>query len=346
MQSKTQHLSISLPSLLHILYICSGDPNRCDIRGQTPLHVAATYGNYEALEVLIQHRGNIWALDNSGLHPTKLAAKKHQLHCCRLLDSVAVQFESYNTDYVRKEQNKAVKEMEKRIKEMEKAAINRHRKKKEQRVRSNSESKGKRALHKQTTTSDSENFLLKNPNTEDDDDDDDEYDDEADSQIADLVTQSTKNTLRPLPKIHSGAMLNTLSDLARNPMRIDMDDLQASSSDPILVRPSRTNNSTPAGGSPDVGRVRGMTIGSIVPLQEIEIEHDSSLVTFLHSLDVLNMTQVLMDQRIDMESLALCTDEDLAKIGVLLGPRKKILKALQERKHLMSNPGEMIDSNF
>ena len=330
----------------------SGDPNKCDIRGRTPLHVAATYGNCEALEVLIQYGSNIWALDNTGLHPAKLAASKRQLDCCQLLDSISIQYESYNADYVRKEQNKAVKDMEKRIKEMERGAANHRPKKnsliKEQRARSNSDSRRRRSNQKQSIASNRENFLLVRPLTNEENGEDDDDDDEADSQVADLVTRSAKNALRPLPKLHSGAMLNTLSDLARNPMRIDPSDLQASSSDPILVQPTANHTSTPTGGSPTIGRVRAATVGSIVPLQtqEIEIEDDSPLVTFLHSLSIVQVTQKLVEQGMDMESLALCTDEDLDKIGILLGPRKKILRALEERKRLMHHPGEMTDSHF
>ena len=52
----------------------------------------------------------------------------------------------------------------------------------------------------------------------------------------------------------------------------------------------------------------------------------------------------LSRQQMDMEALMLCGEEDLKEIGLPMGPRKKILDAVNKRRHTLERPGIIIDS--
>jgi len=83
-----------------------------------------------------------------------------------------------------------------------------------------------------------------------------------------------------------------------------------------------------------------------LPSNPMEIENDSPLATFLSSLDLLDSVQLLHRERLDLEALALCDEKDLISIGLPLGPRKKILHAIQRRKEVMSHSGRLSDSEL
>ena len=53
-----------------------------------------------------------------------------------------------------------------------------------------------------------------------------------------------------------------------------------------------------------------------------------------------------MREQIDMAALELLTEEDLMELEVPLGPRKKLQKALRERKAALQQPGEMVDTQL
>lgn len=307
------------------------DPNKIDFRGLTPLHIAATYGNHEAIELLIENKANIWSLDDRGYHPAKVAALNRRLECCRILDTVAYHLTTVNPEYVRQQQVKAFKAMEKRIR-AQKQASNKH-SNTLPRTRKNSESKSRNK--KKSPTTPEQTFLLQRPgeNGEENDDEEDKSEDE-DDELRDMVDISGKNALRPLPKIQSGAMLNTFSHLAEKKMTIEYpDDFQASSSDPNLLR--HRPHTTKA-------------ITHIVPLDtnELELENDSPLATFLHSVNIYDDARVLLHEKVDLDSLSLCSQDDLKSVGLPLGPIKKIHEAITRRNEVFEKPGPMIDSDL
>ena len=80
------------------------------------------------------------------------------------------------------------------------------------------------------------------------------------------------------------------------------------------------------------------------------LESDSG-VSVASPLELFLITNGLTDyivhlsrQQIDMEALMLCDDKDLKEIGVPMGPRKKILDAVNKRKRKFERPGIIIDS--
>lgn len=321
------------PEPLEVVLKRGGHPNKPDLKGCTPLHVAATYGNHEAIELLIEHKSNIWALDNRGFHAAKVAALNKRLDCCRILDNLAIHLQSGNPDYVKHLQMKAVKELEKRLKENRavhtKGRRFKHLTEDGYRQRSSSESEKGKFGENQT-------FVLQKPNEQNDDEKEtDDFDIDED-----FPTKSAKNTLRPLPRMTSGAILNTLSELAKRPMNYDLpDELQSTSSDPTQLQRSHTHVHS---------RGPSKAIASIIPIDstEFEIENDSSLATFLHSVDVYESAVILLQEKMDMESLMMCSEEDLKSIGVALGPRKKIMSAISRRTEAIKSPGPMMDTDL
>lgn len=315
------------------------------MRGCTPLHIAATYGNGEALELLIEHKANMWALDDRGLHPTRVAAMNKRLDCCRILDTIGLQLNARHPDFVRQQQEKALKELQKRMKKQEKNYL---------KGRSNSlsakpKTKTKKTKGKGSAGEGETTFVLQPAGGEEKEDDDDtDADSEDDDELKDLTTISGKNTLRPLPRMTSGAMLNTFNDLARHPLRFEYpDELQASNSDPTLQRRE-------GGEGRGISRQRGgsgRALMQVVPLDmtELELENDSPLTTLLHSLDLYKEAQVLLQERMDLDSLSLCSENDLQKVGLSFGPVKKISDAVKRRNKLIKTPmreKEMLDTDL
>lgn len=75
-------------------------------------------------------------------------------------------------------------------------------------------------------------------------------------------------------------------------------------------------------------------------------EAGSELELFLACHNLTDVMSVLSKEKIDLEALMLCSEEDLKKIGLPLGPRKKILDAVEKRKMTLQNPGCMKDTFF
>lgn len=77
-----------------------------------------------------------------------------------------------------------------------------------------------------------------------------------------------------------------------------------------------------------------------------EYTESKSLVTFMAALNLDQFMTLLINESIDLNTLTLCTDEDLKDIGLPLGPRRKILDAVKKRNVALNNPGPMIDSKI
>lgn len=70
------------------------------------------------------------------------------------------------------------------------------------------------------------------------------------------------------------------------------------------------------------------------------------LMTFLASLNLEQFTPTMRKESIDMKALALCTDQDLKSAGIPLGPRRKILEAVERRGKVCAEPGPLIDTHM
>lgn len=302
----------------------SGDPNKADTKGCSPLHIAATYGNFDALQVLVAHRANLWALDNRGFHAAKVAALNQKLECCRYLDNIAIHLQTQHPDHVRSQQSKSLKDLEKRVKEAQKHGGNYKPRKYHYATtpikRTSSDPDVRR---KKTNPADAarQNFVLQRPG-----------DEQGQTQYRSNggFTFSGRSVAagRTMPKMHSGAILNTFSELAKQPIQLE------GISDHAQKRHSSASTKQKA-------------VVTMIPLsfdgeQEFTMtENDSPLTTFLHSLDLTETVGLLHREKMDLNSLMLCSEEDLRSVGLALGPRKKILNAIETRKRLFEQEGQL-----
>ena len=361
-----------------LFYVHSGDIERADEKGSTPLHVAAAYGHLQALEAIVNQGANLWALDNNGRTAAKVAAFYQKAECCRYLDTLAVRWEVQNRDYVERQQLKAMKDLKKRAKK----ASDDHKEGKSgaakakkllynyatapsgmspsmtdaRKPRASSVSADDGGKKKKLSTQDAlrQNFELRPSQSSD------EIEDKAktsqllvDNADGPIRPNSAGSTFRPMPRMNTGPLLNTLQSLAQKPARMKSADdprrispesgfvLQGSSSDTML---SAHGRGTSNGGSrtllPEFDAAHAGSRSQTVT------ENNSSLATFLQSLDLIECIQVLHREKLDLEALALCNEQDLVGIGLPLGPRKKILHAIQRRREVMANPGKFIDSEL
>ncbi|XP_067472507.1 ankyrin repeat and SAM domain-containing protein 4B [Thunnus thynnus] len=79
-------------------------------------------------------------------------------------------------------------------------------------------------------------------------------------------------------------------------------------------------------------------------LDDDEDEDTSPLDAFLSAISLPEFSLAFNREHLDLEALMLCSDEDLKGIRIQLGPRKKILEAVNRRKNALETPGIMKDS--
>lgn len=81
-------------------------------------------------------------------------------------------------------------------------------------------------------------------------------------------------------------------------------------------------------------------------LDDDEDEEISPLDVFLSAISLPEFSPAFIKERMDLDALILCSDEDLKGIRIPLGPRKKILEAVARRKNVLEMPGAVKDSNL
>ena len=359
--------AINRGSTISPLSIHSGDVNKPDHEGSTALHVAATYGNLDMLELLINKGANLFALDNHGRTAARVAAHYRKMPCCRYLDTLALRWQMQNGPGVLKLQIKAMKDLKKRSR----AAAT------EEPVKRISydyataptggvlgpspRAKLLHGKHRHSSASDElpkrkggklsqeaalrMNFELRSG----------EESPVAASRSADqLITKedhvavaataasSAGNTFRDIPKHRTGPLLNNFAQLPLN--YEPPEDARHSMLDPFS---GATQNSVGSGGGSDTGKNKGS-----LPELELMAAHptvtmnESTLATFLHSLDLMDCVQLLHREKLDLDALGMCSEDDLISIGLSLGPRKKILNAIARRKAFIAGAGRMTDTEF
>lgn len=94
----------------------SGEPDKCDLWGNSPLHLAAAHGHLDCLFFLVSFGANVWCLDNDYHTPLDVAAVRGHMDAVRYLDSVAGRQSNLNPKLVRKLKERALHRAELRIK--------------------------------------------------------------------------------------------------------------------------------------------------------------------------------------------------------------------------------------
>ncbi|XP_071444936.1 pre-mRNA splicing regulator USH1G isoform X1 [Hetaerina americana] len=93
--------------------------------------------------------------------------------------------------------------------------------------------------------------------------------------------------------------------------------------------------------------------GGEVPWDEEDVASDeddetewSPLQLFLLASGLGGYVHKFIDERIDLEALMLLSEEDLISMGLPLGPRRKLLHAIEDRRTALTEPGEVADSHL
>ena len=75
-------------------------------------------------------------------------------------------------------------------------------------------------------------------------------------------------------------------------------------------------------------------------------ENFAPVAIFLAGLGMDNYIKTFRDQEIDIETLTLLEDTELKEMGLPLGPRKKIMNAIEERRRVMKEEHILEDSQL
>ena len=269
------------------------------------------------------NRSNLFSLDDYGRTAARVAAFYQKADCCRFLDTLAIRWQVQNPDGVEKLQVKAVKELKKRIKKDEQrdsrpVSLNYD--------HSTAPVGGVSALQRQQRPASEkisakeallQNFELRSSS-------DSPHNSERKN------SGSSASGLGGLPGRQAGPLINNLSHL---PLNIEpVDDLKHS-----MLHPFHSSSEPQLLQLPELKMTAGHPTAT---------KNESALATFLHSLDLVDCIQILHREKLDLEALHLCTEEDLISIGLSLGHRKKLLHGIARRKTLLAGAGQLTDTEF
>jgi hypothetical protein len=70
------------------------------------------------------------------------------------------------------------------------------------------------------------------------------------------------------------------------------------------------------------------------------------ILLFLYAHGLKEYLSLFTAEKIDLDALMLLNEEDLISLGLPLGPRRKILKAIDQRKQTFESPGHVRDSRL
>ncbi|XP_048407588.1 ankyrin repeat and SAM domain-containing protein 4B isoform X2 [Stegostoma tigrinum] len=378
--------------------ICSrgGDPDICDIWGNTPLHHASTNGHLHIVTFLVNFGANIWALDNDFHSAMDAAASKDRMECVRFLDTAATKHITMNPKQVARLKEKAVKDSEKQIKLCEKRKKkhqNRMNKKYSREMEAQSEGAAS-SVQQGTISSVSNLSTVSEPQHK--------------GTISSIIKGSLQKRLKKKDNSKSFTQQQLEKDVIFVKQERDIgiranvldvfnegDEENAASSDlkssdydnnfgheSLFNRPGLGNmlfrrnfvlglNVEEEMFSSNEVEDIGSKLRSIVlkpkemspdleafseeeeddlPWNEDDIGLDDDepettpLETFLACQNMTEFIPFLAREQIDLDSLMLCTDGDLKSISLPLGPRKKIISAVERRKLVLETPNKLVDT--
>jgi len=359
------------------IFLLRGDPDKCDIWGNTPLHHAACNGHIHCVSFLINFGANIFALDNDLRTPLEVAASRDRNECVQILDKAATEQNMLNPKKVSKLKAQAQRNVEKQIKECEKRQekhqheMNRHYMK--EKVDTVNASRGTHSrvklssLFASNTTPFSKNlkdtFKLKAKKTADstrsqetqsngqehgpgrttvmhlfdEKEEDEPLNNHGDKNFSDNDSQLSIFKRPGLGKIVFGR--NLTADVNLGTVSSEKEGISFKMSSELFQYENAEN-----------GRKDDTEYGADIPWHEEEVIWDDEeaentpLEVFLASQMLDEFLPVFMREKIDLDALMLCSDEDLQSIQMELGPRKKVLNAVTKRKQALRNPGKTVDT--
>lgn len=367
--------------------ICSrgGDPDKCDIWGNTPLHYAASNGYAHCVSFLINFGANIFALDNDLQSPLDAAASRDRNECVALLDKAATAQNITNPKKVARLKEQAQKNARRQIKECERLQ-EKHQNKMARTY--NKEESGTLSSSKGTFSGSSfsnasasrtfgslskgikDTFKIKFKKNKD-----------TAEQVGKEGRSGQRNVMEVFREEDEDSFSGGFKEKLQFPE--EEDDVQHES---ILSRPGLGNivfqknrvsspedisNSKrelefkmpseflhrPRAAEADEaeadeeGEENGLGSPDL-PWDEDEVEWEEEVVdatpleVFLQSHHLEEFLPIFTREQIDLEALLLCSDEDLRNIQMQLGPRKKVLNAINRRKQVVEQPGSLVDTSL
>ncbi|NXX80352.1 ANS4B protein, partial [Urocolius indicus] len=361
---------------LEVICRRGGDPDKCDIWGNTPLHHAACNGHIHCVSFLINFGANIFALDNDLRTPLEVAASRDRNECVRILDKAATEQNMLNPKKASRLKAQALRNVEKQIKECEKRQekhqheMNRSYMKEKVGTVNSSRGTHSRVKLPSLFTSNAGTFSknlkdtfklkakkaadsTKSQETQGNDQEDvtgrktvlhffDEKEEDEllnDSGEKNFSDDSQLSIFkRPgLGKIVFGR--NLAADVNPATVSSEKESISFKMSSELFQYENAEN-----------GREDDAENGANIPWQEEEVIWDDDeaestpLEVFLASQMLGEFLPVFMREKIDLDALMLCSDEDLQSIQMELGPRKKVLNAINKRKQALQNPGKTVDT--
>lgn len=331
------------------------------------------------LSFLVNFGANLFAMDNDFHTPMDVAASRDHMNCVRFLDNAASQQTMQNPKNVANLKKQAVKDAERKVKECEKVK-KKHQNKMDKMYGGGRDSlseastgsssstgttnnlnqllattkfgsiKGtlQRKFGKKDTVSKKENGTAEKPelvdvfNEQDENEEDDDGmegfrdEDDADDNDADQA----KESLFKRPGLGNMVFRKNFS----MEMGVEPDEFPLGDTEDLgfLVRKEVFE-------AEEAGLDDQTEEDSKLPWNQEEIgldedEESSPLHSFLTSVNLLDFAPVFIREKLDLEALMLCSDDDLKSIRIQLGPRKKILEAAARRKAALELPGVMKDT--
>ncbi|XP_004622930.1 ankyrin repeat and SAM domain-containing protein 4B [Octodon degus] len=366
--------------------ICSrgGDPSRCDIWGNTPLHYAASNGHAHCVSFLISFGANIFALDNDLKSPLDAAASREQSECVALLDKAATTQNVVNPKKVARLKEQAQKNARRQIKECER--LQERHQNKMARAYSREEAgplpslKGTFSRSSFSSASASSTFgslskgikdtfklkFKKNKDTAEQMGKEGRSgqrnvmevfrEEEEESSSGDFKEKLTFSVEEEGDTQHE-SILNRpgLGNMVFRRNRVlSSEELPDSKGELVFKVPSEFLQRQETAEAEEVEAEEGEENGLVGELpwdeEEAEWEEDAvdatPLEVFLQSLHLEEFLPIFTREKIDLEALLLCSDEDLQNIQMQLGPRKKVLNAISRRKQVLQQPGQLVDTSL
>ncbi|TRY93315.1 hypothetical protein DNTS_029249 [Danionella cerebrum] len=415
-----------------------GNPDKCDIWGNTPLHLAASNGHLNCLSFLVSFGANVWCLDNDYHTPLDMAATKNHMDCVRYLDSIAAKQTALNPKLVSKLKDKAFRNAERRIKDCVKLQ-QKHRRRMERKFQreateasvsdamsfsSYASSTLSRKLHHFNTatsvpysqatlhaTARGKTKIQKKLEKKKQGDGTFKIYEDGRKSVRSLSglqlgndvmflkqgtyvnpkDRSRRNIRDMFPGNRDDAISRAISEPDLHAQDVDYSEISTDSGhDSLFNRPGLgtmvfRRNYVSGGlfgiGSRDEGSLADHNVDNVrlqnrmhpsldedsigsahslqernvqeLPWEELELGLDdddepetSSLEVFLATQSMNEFVPILKREKIDLDALLLCSDQDLKGIHIPLGPRKKIMDACQRRLETLDEPGSIEDTEL
>ncbi|XP_074866948.1 ankyrin repeat and SAM domain-containing protein 4B [Carettochelys insculpta] len=361
-----------------------GDPDKCDIWGNTPLHHAASNGHVHCLSFLINFGANIFALDNDLRTPLDAAASRDRHECVRILDKAATEQNIMNPKRVARLKAQAPKNAEKQIKECEKRQMKHQHEM--TRIYNKEKYGSVSSAHASTSRTKVSNFFIPSTLSSFPKNLKDTFRMKVKKKDENPSDREAQSNGEEDTRVGRTTVMSVFSEKDEDELCNDFKGKNTSEDDgeqehvSIFKRPGLGNivfrRHLAAGLNAEEMLSEKEEISFKMPTELFQDERDESaseldtnndfevswnedeigldddeaestpLEVFLASQSLNEFVPVFMREKIDLDALMLCSDEDLLSIQIQLGPRKKVLSAADRRKQALEKPGKLVDTRL